>query len=82
MSSPVHPAVTINNIKNSIPLILDSQTEHYNTWAELFVLHCKAYDVYDHLQPRESTTSSSSSKDSSDKEKDKAPVTKHTYLES
>ncbi|XP_035842277.1 uncharacterized protein LOC118488940 [Helianthus annuus] len=81
-SSPIHPAVTVNNTKNFIPLILDSQTEHYNTWAELFILHCKAYDVFDHLQPRVTATSSSTEKDSSDKEKDKTPVTKHPYLES
>ncbi|XP_022024272.1 uncharacterized protein LOC110924585 [Helianthus annuus] len=76
-SSTIHPAVTVNNIKNFIPLILDSQTEHYNTWAELFVLHCKAYDVFDHLQARDTGTSSST-----EKEKEKETIPKHTYLES
>ncbi|XP_022023366.1 uncharacterized protein LOC110923608 [Helianthus annuus] len=81
-SPPIHPAVIVNNIKNSIPLILDSQTEHYNTWAELFVLHCKAYEVFDHLQPREDAASSSTTKEAADKDKEKAPTVKPNYLES
>ncbi|KAJ0624546.1 putative RNA-directed DNA polymerase [Helianthus annuus] len=74
----IHPAVTVNNIKNSIPLVLDQQTNHYNTWAELFKNHCKAYEVYDHLQPRKTDTDSSTSSD-----KQAAPTPpKPTYSES
>ncbi|KAJ0851360.1 putative RNA-directed DNA polymerase [Helianthus annuus] len=74
----IHPAVTVNNIKNSIPLVLDQQTNHYNTWAELFKNHCKAYEVYDHLQPRKTDTDSSTSSD-----KQTAPTPpKPTYSES
>ncbi|XP_022023623.1 uncharacterized protein LOC110923876 [Helianthus annuus] len=77
--TPIHPVVTVNNIKNFIPLILDSQTEHYNTWAELFILHRKAYDVLDHLKPRVTATSSSTE---TAKDKDKEQPPKHAYLES
>uniref|UniRef100_A0A251RN97 Uncharacterized protein n=1 Tax=Helianthus annuus TaxID=4232 RepID=A0A251RN97_HELAN len=77
-SHTIHPAVTVNNIKNSIPLVLDQQTNHYNTWAELFKNHCKAYEVYDHLQPRKTDTDSSTSSD-----KQAAPTPpKPTYSES
>ncbi|XP_076924228.1 uncharacterized protein LOC143586599 [Bidens hawaiensis] len=75
MASSFHPAVTVTNIKNFILIILDSQNEHYNTWAELFVIHCKAYDAFDHLQPCIQAISSSSS----DKEKE---TTKTPHQES
>ncbi|XP_076893593.1 uncharacterized protein LOC143545628 [Bidens hawaiensis] len=32
----------------------------YSTWPELFKIHCKAYQVFDHLSPRPTSTTSSS----------------------
>ncbi|XP_022031093.1 uncharacterized protein LOC110932040 [Helianthus annuus] len=75
-SHTIHPAVTVNNIKNSIPLVLDQQTNHYNIWAELFKNHCKAYECYDHLQPKKTDTDTSTDKQA-------APTSpKPTYSES
>ncbi|XP_021996258.1 uncharacterized protein LOC110893457 [Helianthus annuus] len=70
MSSQLHPAVTISNIRTLIPVTLDIENGHYTTWSELFKIQCKSFQVYDHLQPRVTDTSSSSTT-SSDKEKDK-----------
>ncbi|XP_022008130.1 uncharacterized protein LOC110907455 [Helianthus annuus] len=64
MSSPIHPVVTVINIKALIPITLDIENGHYTAWSELFKIHCISYDVYDHLQLKKSTeTPSSSDKD-------------------
>ncbi|KAJ0540438.1 hypothetical protein HanHA300_Chr08g0298231 [Helianthus annuus] len=62
-SNSIHPAVTVSNIKNFIPIILDMKTDHYNTWSEFFKIHCKAYDVIDHLKPRQQPATSSTDKE-------------------
>ncbi|XP_021995398.1 uncharacterized protein LOC110892550 [Helianthus annuus] len=67
MASPLHPAVTVSNIRQLIPITLDIETGHYTSWSELFKIQCKAFQVYDHLQPR-TTPATSSDKD---KEKEK-----------
>ncbi|XP_071733834.1 uncharacterized protein [Rutidosis leptorrhynchoides] len=54
----LHPAITVSNIKNFIPLTLEINTSHYSSWAELFKIHCQAFDVLDHIIP--STDDSSS----------------------
>ncbi|XP_022019372.1 uncharacterized protein LOC110919409 [Helianthus annuus] len=66
----LHPAVIISNIKTFIPVTLDHETADYNTWSELFRLHCTAYLVSDHLAPRPPPAAPSSSSD-----KDKQPET-------
>ncbi|XP_021996457.1 uncharacterized protein LOC110893678 [Helianthus annuus] len=64
MSSPIHPAVIVTNIKALIPITLDIENGHYTAWSELFKIHCMSYDVYDHLQQKKTNeTSSSSDKD-------------------
>ncbi|XP_076908128.1 uncharacterized protein LOC143564868 [Bidens hawaiensis] len=64
----LHPAVTVSNIRTFIPIILDNEASDYNTWSELFRIHCTAFLVADHLKPRPSspaaTSSSASSPDS------------------
>ncbi|XP_021995348.1 uncharacterized protein LOC110892496 [Helianthus annuus] len=67
MASPLHPAVTVSNIRLLIPITLDIEPGHYTSWSELFKIQCKAFQVYDHLQPR--TTSATFS--DKDKEKEK-----------
>lgn len=46
-----HPALTVNNIKNAIPLILDFEKVQYSNWVELFENHACAYNVLDHIDP-------------------------------
>ncbi|XP_021979431.1 uncharacterized protein LOC110875542 [Helianthus annuus] len=70
MSTPIHPAVTVSNIKALIPITLDIENGHYTAWSELFKIHCISYDVYDHLQPKKVSDASSSA----DKEQPKDKV--------
>ncbi|XP_021979958.1 uncharacterized protein LOC110876086 [Helianthus annuus] len=71
METKLHPAVTVSNIKTSIPVTLEIETGHWSTWSELFKLHCKAFQVYDHLLPR----SPPAANPSTDKDKDKTTET-------
>ncbi|KAL6505779.1 hypothetical protein OROHE_023158 [Orobanche hederae] len=63
----LHPAITVSNIRNFILITLEMEKGQYSSWAELFKIHCRAFQVIDHILP--SPPSSSSSKD---KEKEKA----------
>ncbi|XP_057528308.1 uncharacterized protein LOC130807045 [Amaranthus tricolor] len=50
MSSPkIHPATLVTNIKNCVPIQLDDEGTHFNTWCTLFKLHCHAHLVDDHI---------------------------------
>ncbi|XP_071705335.1 uncharacterized protein [Rutidosis leptorrhynchoides] len=55
----IHPAITVNNIKNFIPITLEMEKSQYSFWSGLFQIHCRAYEVLDHIVPN--TTDSSSS---------------------
>ncbi|CAH9130358.1 unnamed protein product [Cuscuta epithymum] len=55
-----HPALAISNIKNFIPLTLDLDNGDYASWAELFKITARAYEVLDHIIPSTTTTDSSS----------------------
>ncbi|XP_071700682.1 uncharacterized protein [Rutidosis leptorrhynchoides] len=68
-----HPALSISNIRNLIPVTLDIDNSQYNSWAHLFKLHCKAYDVIDHIIPS-SDDSSSSATTSPDNNSTKTPL--------
>ncbi|XP_071704032.1 uncharacterized protein [Rutidosis leptorrhynchoides] len=61
MSEKFHPALSISNIKNLVPITLDMEKVQYNSWAHLFNLHYKAYDVLDHIITVTLDSSSSSS---------------------
>ncbi|CAH9096764.1 unnamed protein product [Cuscuta europaea] len=50
-SSKFHPALAVSNIKNFIPITLDLETVEYSSWAELFRITARAYQVLDHLLP-------------------------------
>lgn len=52
-----HPALAVNNIKNFIPITLEMEKSHYSSWAELFKIHCRAYQVIDHIIPPTSKSS-------------------------
>ncbi|XP_071712735.1 uncharacterized protein [Rutidosis leptorrhynchoides] len=61
MRDKLHPAFTISNIKNHIPITLEQDKAQYFTWSELFKITCRAYDVLDHIIPvTDSSTSDSS----------------------
>ncbi|VFQ80414.1 unnamed protein product [Cuscuta campestris] len=49
--SSFHPALTVNNIKNHIPIVLELQNSQYSTWAELFKIHARSHKVLDHIIP-------------------------------
>ncbi|XP_071688844.1 uncharacterized protein [Rutidosis leptorrhynchoides] len=55
-----HPALSISNIKNIIPITLDIKNGQYNSWSQLFKIHCRAYDVIHHIIPAVSAADSSS----------------------
>ncbi|XP_076920013.1 uncharacterized protein LOC143581015 [Bidens hawaiensis] len=54
----IHPALTVNNIRNFIPLVLDLETGQYTSWVELFTIHCTVYEVLDHILPTGTPSSS------------------------
>ncbi|XP_071689261.1 uncharacterized protein [Rutidosis leptorrhynchoides] len=62
-STKFHPALTISNIKNLIPITLEIENGQYSSWAELFQIHCVAFDVIEHIIPKDDTTQFSSSAD-------------------
>ncbi|CAH9050222.1 unnamed protein product [Cuscuta epithymum] len=59
--SSFHPALAISNIKNFIPITLDLENSDYSSWAELFKITARAYQVLDHILPSTDDTSSTSS---------------------
>ncbi|XP_071714923.1 uncharacterized protein [Rutidosis leptorrhynchoides] len=59
MNEKFHPALSISNIKNLIPITLEINNSQYNSWSHLFKLHCRAYDVIDHIIPKPDNSSSS-----------------------
>ncbi|XP_074310396.1 uncharacterized protein LOC141646388 [Silene latifolia] len=50
-TSPLHPAFTVSNIKNHVPITLEIENVHYASWAELFLNAAQAFDVADHIDP-------------------------------
>ncbi|MFS7917246.1 hypothetical protein Hanom_Chr03g00186821 [Helianthus anomalus] len=45
MDSKLHPAMTVSNIKNLVPITLEVEAAHYTTWVELFQNSCTTYQV-------------------------------------
>ncbi|XP_022030369.1 uncharacterized protein LOC110931276 [Helianthus annuus] len=45
------PAVTVTNIKSHIPVVLENDCSKYNSWKQLFLTHCEAYEGLDHIVP-------------------------------
>ncbi|KAM0019308.1 putative RNA-directed DNA polymerase [Helianthus debilis subsp. tardiflorus] len=61
LESKIHPATTVSNIKNYVPIILEIESSQYATWATLFKNNCKAFLVHDHLSPKPQATATASS---------------------
>ncbi|XP_071718685.1 uncharacterized protein [Rutidosis leptorrhynchoides] len=60
MSSDLTKLQPINHILHSVPIKLELNDSQYNTWSELFKIHCKAHDVLAHLTSETIPASSSS----------------------
>ncbi|XP_076930680.1 uncharacterized protein LOC143595582 [Bidens hawaiensis] len=58
--------MTITNIRNFIPMVLEKESPHFTTWLELFQIHCRAYEVIQHLSPKPAEPASSSSSETTD----------------
>ncbi|XP_076949405.1 uncharacterized protein LOC143622039 [Bidens hawaiensis] len=63
MESKLNPAITVSNIRHVVPILLDNETDQYTSWSELFKIHCRAYQVYNHLLPKPAPAASSASKE-------------------
>ncbi|XP_071713333.1 uncharacterized protein [Rutidosis leptorrhynchoides] len=48
-NNKIHPATTVNNIRNFIPIVLEMKNGQYESWAELFKIHCRAFSVINHI---------------------------------
>ncbi|XP_071739255.1 uncharacterized protein [Rutidosis leptorrhynchoides] len=57
----IYPAISVNNIKKFIPIPLEMKNSRYGTWAELFKIHCRAFQVIDHIIPPTSVDTGNSS---------------------
>ncbi|XP_076935846.1 uncharacterized protein LOC143602701 [Bidens hawaiensis] len=68
----IHPALTVNNIRNFIPINLDLENGQYTSWVELLMIHCTVFDVLDHIIPSDAS-SSSTTPASADKNKPPPP---------
>ncbi|XP_071719468.1 uncharacterized protein [Rutidosis leptorrhynchoides] len=53
----------VNHITLSVPIKLEVETSQYNSWAELFKIHCRAHDLIEHLNSDKPVQSAGSSKD-------------------
>ncbi|XP_071688129.1 uncharacterized protein [Rutidosis leptorrhynchoides] len=52
-----HPAFTVSNIKNHIPITLEMDKAKYSSLSELFKITCRAYDVIEHIVPTSADSS-------------------------
>ncbi|XP_021988610.1 uncharacterized protein LOC110885231 [Helianthus annuus] len=73
MDTKLHPASTVTNIKSLVPVTLEMDSGLYTSWSELYRLHCRAFQVIQHLSPKPEPESSSSKTT----EKEKETTTKH-----
>ncbi|XP_071718971.1 uncharacterized protein [Rutidosis leptorrhynchoides] len=55
-----HHAITVTNIKSTIPENFDMDTNKYLSWVTLFKTHSGAYQVRDYIISKTATTDSSS----------------------
>ncbi|GKD70670.1 hybrid signal transduction histidine kinase M [Tanacetum coccineum] len=61
-STPNEKPFGITNIKTYIPLVLDLDEMNYDSWSELFILHCTSFGVLNFIQD----TSTSAERDADD----------------
>lgn len=68
MSISDKPSSTIN-IKHVVPLVLDLDQMNYDSWRELFEIHCIGYGVDDHLRPPPAPSTEPADKEKSESAK-------------
>lgn len=44
-----HPTIIVNNIRDFIPFTLEMENGQYTSWAELFHIHYRAFQVGNHI---------------------------------
>ncbi|KAH6825852.1 hypothetical protein C2S53_017815 [Perilla frutescens var. hirtella] len=49
-----HPALSMINIKSFVPIILEQESAQFSSWAELFKIHARAFQVLHHILPSSS----------------------------
>ncbi|XP_021991366.1 uncharacterized protein LOC110888135 [Helianthus annuus] len=74
MDVKLHPASTVTNIKSLISVTLEMDSGLYASWSELFRLHCRVFQVIQHLSPKPVAESYSSKETEKDKDKSAKPV--------
>ncbi|XP_022020313.1 uncharacterized protein LOC110920410 [Helianthus annuus] len=74
MDAKLHPASTVTNIKSLIPITLEMDSGLYASWSELFRLHCRVFQMIQHLSPKPEAESSSSKATEKDKDTTTKPV--------
>ncbi|KAJ9554207.1 hypothetical protein OSB04_018252 [Centaurea solstitialis] len=57
-----HPALAVSNVRTFIPIQLEMKNGLYTSWAELFKIHCRAYQVLDHILPPTNTAAAPANK--------------------
>ncbi|XP_023756902.1 uncharacterized protein LOC111905438 [Lactuca sativa] len=61
MDPKTHPVITVTNIRNFISFTLKMESGQYTSWAELFCIHCRAFQVGNHIDPNSKPPSSTAS---------------------
>lgn len=46
-----HIALDVSNIRNNISIMLDVESDRYDTWEELFHVHAYSHQVLQHIIP-------------------------------
>lgn len=63
-----HPTLAVSNVRNFIPINLEMEKGLYTSWAELFKIHCRVYQVLDHITPKSNSTDKETEKTDAEKE--------------
>lgn len=63
LKTSIHPAQIVSNIKNHIPITLESQMGPYGVWSEIFRVHARTHKVLTHITKTKPTSDSQPSQD-------------------
>ncbi|XP_076953687.1 uncharacterized protein LOC143627851 [Bidens hawaiensis] len=63
MAAIPHPALTVTNIRNFIPITLELENGQYTSWVERFAIPCTVFEVLGHIIEPKATSSSTADKD-------------------
>ncbi|KAI3503705.1 hypothetical protein L1887_32154 [Cichorium endivia] len=74
MAEKLHPALMITNIRNFILITLEMESSQYTSWAELFRIHYRAFQVIDRIEPKAAIPPPSTTEKVADKPTDPKAV--------